>query len=34
LTSITAWRDWKDRTGGDTDYTGADLLYTPTTNLQ
>lgn len=29
LTSITAWRDNKDRAGGDTDSTLADLLVTP-----
>ena len=29
LTSITAYRDWKDHAGGDTDVTGADLLDSP-----
>jgi outer membrane receptor protein involved in Fe transport len=29
LTSITAYRDWIDRSGGDTDDTGADILDTP-----
>ena len=26
LVSITAWRDWRDQTNGDADYTGADLV--------
>ena len=29
LTSVTAYRDWKDHAGGDTDVTGADLLDSP-----
>ena len=29
LTSITAVRDWKQEGGGDTDWTGADIIYTP-----
>ena len=32
LTSITAWRDNKDRAGGDTDSTMADLLVSPINN--
>ncbi len=34
LTSITALRDWRDHAYGDSDYTGADLLYAPPSNLQ
>ncbi len=30
LTSITAYRDWRNSGGGDTDATGLDLLYAPT----
>ena len=29
LVSISAYRDWKDHAGGDTDVTGADLLDSP-----
>ena len=32
VTSITSLRTWKHRGGGDNDYTGADILYTPDTN--
>jgi len=34
LTSITAWRDWKDNAGADSDYTLADFLNTLPTSLQ
>jgi hypothetical protein len=34
LTSITAWRLWKDNPYGDSDYTAADLLVTPASEDQ
>ena len=34
LTSITAWRLWKDSPYGDSDYTSADLLVTPSSEEQ
>ncbi|MFC3067796.1 TonB-dependent receptor [Phenylobacterium soli] len=29
LTSVTAYRDWLQKGGGDVDWTGADILYSP-----
>ncbi len=34
LTSITAWRDWRDHASTDSDYTTADFLVSPQTNYQ
>ncbi|MBS0410932.1 MAG: TonB-dependent receptor [Proteobacteria bacterium] len=33
LTSITAYREWHNQGGGDTDATAADLLFTPNDNF-